>query len=158
VAAGAVSPQKFAADLRELSDGKYWTKELRKSYRRIGTKAAGYSRDEMRKGDRQLARAAGATRGSSTTLTARVSVGGASVPGALAAVWGTKGRTGWFAAPRYRTGRNNPPWIGNNWTVATKGQGPRGINDALADHIDDLRDEVAVEVDRIAAKAFPHRL
>ena len=73
-------------------------------------------------------------------------------------MWGTKGRTGWFAAPRYRTGRNNPPWIGDNWTVATKGQGPRGINDALADHIDDLRDEVAVEVDRIAAKAFPHRL
>jgi hypothetical protein len=67
---------------------------------------------------------------------------------------GTKGRTGWFAAPRYRTGRNNPPWIGNNWTVATKGQGPRGINDALADHIDDLRGEVAVEVDRMAAKAF----
>lgn len=173
MAVGAVSPQQFAAELRELSNGQYWTRELRRSYRRIGTKAAGYSRDAMRSsGDRQVARAAQATRGSATTLSARVSVGGRAVPGAVAAVWGHRGPTGWYAGWRngavdearrrgyartavYKS--NNPFWIGNNWTVAVKGQGPRGINDALADHIDDLRDEVAVEVDRMAARAFPNR-
>lgn len=178
MAVGAVSPAKFAADLRELSNGQYWTKELRRSYRRIGTKAAGYSRDAMRSGNlrgggnRQVARAARATRGSATSLSARVSVGGQAVPGAVAAVWGHRGPTGWYGG--WRNGAvdeqrrrgyartavfrpNNPFWIGNNWTVGVKGQGPRGINEALADHIDDLRGEVAVEVDRIAARAFPNR-
>lgn len=170
MAGPSMSPAQFARELRQLENGQRFTADLRKSYRRIGTKAAGWARDEMRSsGDRQLARSAGAVRGSASAASARISVGGASVPGALAAVWGTKGPTGWYAGwykgqidPERRVGfmrgvisPNNPRWIGNTWTVATRGQGPRGINDALADHQPEIQAEVVTEMDRMMARAFP---
>lgn len=173
VSARVVTPAQLAEALRELEDGKTWTRELRRGYRRVGTVAAGWARAEMRGHEsRQVQRAARAVRGSSTSTSARINVGGRAVPGALAATWGTKGPSGWYAGWRNgemderrrfgysaaaRARSNNPPWVGNTWRVATKGEGPRGINDALADNTDKLLDLFAEEAETVLGKALGGR-
>jgi len=56
------------------------------------------------------------------------------------AFWGTKRRTGWYAARRFEgSGREQHPyWVGNMFDVGVKGQGPYAINDAIAENIDEL--------------------
>lgn len=114
--------------------------------------------------ERQVAHFAGAIRPRATTRSARVAVNAGSKrnAGALAAIWGMKvEHTGWMAGwvgpgkgksgpsyinPRKAAGyanspRNTLPWVGQSWEVGQKGQGPRAINDAIADgqeRIDDL--------------------
>lgn len=176
--APAYTPTELAAALRKLDNASAWTRKLRKRYRKVGTLAARWARQELRSGGggrdgspRRLAAAAGAIRGSSTATAATVSAGGRAVPHALATIWGTKGPTGWAAgwyrgevAPARRAGfaaagvMNNPRWVGANWTVATRGTGPRGINDALAKHEDDLAEEFLSAVVESIAEALPHGL
>jgi hypothetical protein len=59
---------------------------------------------------------------------------------APAAFWGTKRRSGWYAARRFEGsgGEQHPYWVGNTWDVGVKGQGPYAINNAIADNIDDV--------------------
>jgi len=59
---------------------------------------------------------------------------------APAAFWGTKRRSGWYAARRFESsgGEQHPPWVGAGWDVGVKGQGPYAINNAIADNIDDV--------------------
>jgi hypothetical protein len=156
-----MSPQMMAQALRRLSTDPEWKKELRKTNAPVSKLGADLSRKEMRgSGDRQLARAAAGVRAAPTSTAAKVRVSGR-VPtstkpmSALAPVYGTRGRTGWFAAPRYRTGANNPPWVGNDWTVGVRGQGPRGVNDALADGTEQILDEFEKAAWATLARAFP---
>lgn len=172
------TPQQLAADLRGLANGKQWRSALTKAYRPIGTKAAQWARAEMRSGDAQLARASRVIRGSASQTGARINVGGAREPGALAFVWGTKGPTGWYAgwytppghgpgdqrkdrarAHGYRWAArrnpNNPRWVGNTWTIGRMGEGPRGLNDALAKNQPQIVDEVTKVIDSFSARAFP---
>ncbi len=156
-----MSPQMMAQALRRLSTDPEWQKEIRKAYRPVANLGADLSRKNMRgSGDRQLVRAAAGVRANATQRAANVRVGGrvptSTTPmSALAPVFGTRGRTGWFAAPRYRTGANNPPWIGNNWDPGVRGQGPRGINDALADGTEQILDEFEKAAWATLARAFP---
>lgn len=172
------TPTELAAALRQLDNAREWTRKLRKRYRQVGTLAAKWARAELRSGGggrdgspRRLAAAAGAIRGGSTATAATVSAGGRSVPHALATIWGTKGPTGWAGGwyrgtvePARRAGfaatgvLNNPRWVGSNWTVATRGSGPRGINDALAKHEDDLADQFLTAVVDTIAEALPRGL
>lgn len=167
-----VTPAEFAAALRKLDEPKAWTNELRRGYRKVGTKTASWTRAEMRSGSRgggaRLARAAGAVRGGATATAATVSVGGKSVPGAVAAVWGTKREhTGW-AAGWYRgeinpnraagfagTRRNTLPWVGANWQPGVAGSGPRGLNDAIAKHEPEIVTEFEDAMWRTMSRAFP---
>lgn len=152
-----LSAEEVARGFELLANPNEWRKEARRTYRRVGTQAARWAREEMRSsGDRQLAGAARGVRGNATPTEASVGVQRSSkVPYALAATWGTKGHTGWYAARRYDGGPpNNPPWIGNTWPIAVRGQGPRGLNDALATHLDDLGALFALEVSGLAARAF----
>ena len=167
--AGPLTPTQLAEELRALADPKGWERELRKTYRKVGTKAAGFARAEMRSGgDRQLAAAARAVRGASTLTAATLAVTASkSVPFALVAVYGKAGRTGWneysYSAagvrlgPRaYRNGkRQHPAWITNQWTVATPGQGPRGINTALSVHLPELVEDFAVASSDFIGRALP---
>lgn len=74
---------------------------------------------------------------------------------ANAAFWGAKKRTGWNAGHGGRP--QHPAWIGNMWDAGVTGQGPYAINQALADHTDDIVDAYSAALDRIAATAFPDR-
>ena len=61
---------------------------------------------------------------------------------APAAFWGTKRRSGWYAARRFEAsrGEQHPPWVGASWEVGVKGEGPYAINDAIADNLDEMLD------------------
>lgn len=170
-----MSPAELAQELNQLVNKKKWHAQLRKSYRPISTKAAAYARAEMRSDpSRQVAKAATTTRGHSTARGAQVRIGGKRWPGSLAAVWGTLGATGWYAGwydgkfswPRRnayvgsrRMGAryNNPPWVGQHWTVARPNEGPRGVNRALYKHQPELVDEVGQVIDEFVTRAFPYR-
>ena len=155
-----MSPQMMAQALRRLSTDPEWQKEIRKTNAPVSKLGADLSRKEMRgSGDRQLARAAAGVRAAPTSTAAKVRVSGrvatSTTPmSALAPVFGTRGRTGWFAAPRYRTGANNPPWIGNNWEIGGPG-GPRGINPALTNGTEQILDEFEKAAWATLARAFP---
>lgn len=168
----ALTPEQLASALGRLGESKRWRDELRKANRPVARRAAADVRSEMRSsGDRQLAAAARAVRPRVDPTSAAVAVtANATVPFALAATWGRKGRrTGWNAwvydgrgnpvrVRRVRAAsglRQHPPWVGNTWTVATRGEGPRGVNDALADHIDDYRDEHAQAALSVIVRALP---
>ncbi len=166
--ARALTPQELTRALQLLARDDSWKKELRKLYAKLGRKGAAWARAELKGQPAQIARAAAAVRGGSSSTQARVGASSKAVPNALAAIWGTKGGTGWAggwydkqyvpsrAAAYAAAGtRNNPPWVGNDWTVATRGQGPRGINSALADHQDELVDMFADAALDVVTRAFP---
>lgn len=177
-----MTPTEFEAAVRKLANPSFTTKELRKAYRPVGTKAARFARAEMRSGSRggaRVARAAPAVRGSATARGATLSMGGKNPPGALAAIYGTKKEhTGWLGGwvgpgkgasgpsyinPNKAAGyadapRNTLPWVGSSWTVATAGSGPRGVNDALARHQDELVQEFGDVMFAAMGRVFPHGL
>lgn len=171
-----MTPTEFEAAVRKLANPSFTTKELRRAYRPVGTKAARLARSEMRSGGRggaRVARAAPAVRGSATARGATLSMGGKTVPGALAAIYGMKQEhTGWLGGwmgpgkgasgpsyinPNKAAGfadakRNTLPWVGSSWTPATAGSGPRGVNDALARH----QDELVAEFETVMFEAMGH--
>lgn len=117
--------------------------ELKKAHKDLADRAAEWSRYEAASLGRQQATAIDRIRGTSTPLQARITVSNTNaVPYASAAYWGAKRHTGWYGAAKYdrSTGKQFLPWVGNSWDVAVAGQGPYGINAALAKHMDDLVD------------------
>lgn len=142
--------------MRLLADDKEWRKELRKTYRTVAKVGARAARAEMRAGDRQLAAVAGRIRATANTGAARLSV---PLGRTAAAVYGTNRPTGWLGNKRHEgtTARNNPAHIGNAWTVATRGEGPRGINDGLADARDEITDAFEDAAGDLIARAVTTR-
>lgn len=153
-----------------LAQDRPWARELRKAYRPIGTFAVGKARDEMRQsGDRRLAASARALRSAPTPTAAAIRVSTSTVPHALADVYGMKGRSGWnlwsytrpspgvkVAVRALGGGRpQHPEWVGNDWTPATRGQGPRGLNNAMADHIDEIGQMFLDAALAVVIRAFP---
>ena len=174
--AAVLSPAEFAHALKSLEDPKAWRKELRRLHRKVANAATKYSRAEMRSGSdrfaRQLAASAKYLRANANTTGAALVISNRQWAPMLVAVWGTKKKLGWYGgwtkdalgypvwdpqiAAGFEGGKPNAAgWIGNNWTVATRGQGPRGINDALAKHQGDLLDIAAQESMDLIARAFP---
>ena len=52
--------------------------------------------------------------------------------------------------------RNNPSWIGNNWTVGVRGEGPRGVNAAIAEGQEQIVDEFETATVAMLKRAFPN--
>lgn len=167
----ALTPEEAVAASRALARDGLWRRELRKAYRPIGTFAAVRARPEMRaSGDRRVAVAAKSLRSAPTPSAAVISAGSREVPFAVAALMGMhRGtRTGWnlntYSGPGVVTGvralgeRSRPQhldWVGNSWTVATRGQGPRGLNDALADNVGEIGDMFIEAAWAVIVRAFP---
>lgn len=154
--------EQFGKDLTDAQ--RRLGKERAKSHRQVADLVVRQSHAKAAGMGGQVAHFASAIRPRATTKTARVAVVATSKrnAGALAAIWGTKKEhTGWMAGwvgpgkgksgpsyinPRKAAGyanspRNTLPWVGSNWQVGEKGEGPRAINEAIADsqnRIDDL--------------------
>lgn len=80
-------------------------------------------------------------------------------PMATVAFWGSDKHDGWYADAQYgsSTGRQHPRWVGDQWVTGVHGQGPRAINDAVADNADGFVNRWATEMDALLAKAFPNK-
>lgn len=153
MALSKLTPEQLASTMAKLGTTKELRKELRKAWRPVGAIAIKHVRPKMRGGsDKQLAAVAGKVRAGTSTAGARLTV---PTGRPAAAVWGTKGPTGWLARQKGTELRNNPVWIGNSWTVATTGEGPRGVNDGLAEATDEIIAKVAEVHMEAISKAFP---
>lgn len=147
--------REFRAALRELDQR--WDSAFSLAHQRIATQGANYARARARSMGGVQAKAASAIGGKHTTAQARVAV----LPSAIdrmanVAFWGAKRHTGWYAKGRYRNSPDqHPPWVGNSWEPMVAGQGPYAINEALAQHRDELLDEYLEAVTGIAQRAFP---
>lgn len=148
---------EFRRELRAL--GPEWPRELRKANKNIAQLGAHYAQVVAHGMGGVQAKAASAIRGYANQREARIGVvPSARVPFANVAFWGAKRHTGWYERARYNDSpRQHPEWVGNTWDVAEHGVGPYAINEALAEHIDDILDEYGEAIDRLAARAFPDR-
>jgi hypothetical protein len=115
-------------------------KALTKTNRDLARSERDVIRSAARSGTRQQQKMAGGIGARASRTSASISVRNTKgAPGATSTFWGQKGKYGWYANPRYRDSPpQGPTWVGNSWTVATKGQGPHVINDTLADRIDEI--------------------
>lgn len=150
------SPAEFAAALRDAR--KRMDRELKKSNREIGKTARDWLRAAANAGTKLERAASGAITYSGTSKGAKIQIKpGARTPMAGPAFMGTKKRTGWYARYRFRDSKTQqfPRWIGNDWTPATKGEGPYAINDELATRWPAIQDTYLDGQWAAVARAFP---
>lgn len=145
----------FRRELRKL--GGQWPQELRRVNAQIARRGAALAQREARSLGGIQARAAGAIVGKANMREARIGVNATrSNPMANVAFWGAKRHTGWYANPRYSGGApQHPPWVGNTWDVAVRGQGPYAINAALARYLPELVDQFGDMIDHLSRRAWP---
>jgi hypothetical protein len=159
VATRVVGLDEFRRELGRLENAADWERELKQTHVDVGERAADWARFRAaRFGTRQQQLATDAINGKGTARQATITVTRTTaVPYALAAFWGQKKQSGWYGAPKYRnsSGKQAPKWVGAGWEYAVKGQGPYHINDALAEHLDDVLEFYAEAIDRLAKRAFP---
>lgn len=147
---------EFRKALREF--GTQWPKQLQKINKQTAELAANYAALKAYSMGGIWAAAAKAIVGRATQKDARVGVTiNSRNPFAGAAFWGMKRRTGWFAAGKFSSSPKpqHPVWVGNTWEAARKGQGPYAINDALADHLDDILAIYSAEVEELMNEVLP---
>ena len=115
---------------------------LRDIHREVANMAAEASRSEASGMGGLQAKAANTIRGAGNVTAARVRISAtARTRYASVAFWGITRRTGWYAQPRYAGGAwQHPMWVGANWRVGEKGEGPYAINAASGDNLDALQD------------------
>lgn len=78
----------------------------------------------------------------------------ARAPGATPTFYGSKRSFGWYAGG----GRpQNPPWVGNNWEVASRTGGPYVVNATLADRQPHIEASMLDESWRVVDRAVPAR-
>lgn len=140
---------------------------LEKVHEEIAQLAEDWARWEAASGGRgsktrQRQLAMGAIKGKGSAKDVRVAVvKSAGAPWALAAFWGAKRRTGWYADPlKYRTSprRQFDSWVGNSWETAVAGTGPYAINDALAHHLPEILEKYRDRLfDDVMKQAFPDK-
>lgn len=149
--------KEFRRALRAI--GPQSPEALKDAHKRLADKGAEYARAAARSMGGIQARAASAIGGRGDERAARVAVlpsSGGRDKMANVAFWGALRHTGWYAAPRYQESTaQHPPWVGADWDVAVRGEGPYAINDALADNLDELLDEYGRMLDELVAFAFP---
>ena len=142
--------------------GPAWERDIVKAHREVGKVGANIARSAARSsGTSQQEAAAAAIGQSASKKGAKVTVGApASAPFGRAAFWGAKRRTGWFAQDKYDRSpkRQFPEWVGNAWKVGQRGQGPHVINDALADHLDEIRGVYGKQVEAVAKALAARRV
>lgn len=133
-------------------------KEQRRANREVATQVVRWAQSAASGGTRQQAAAARQIRPRATTKAARLAIGASkSAPFARAAFWGSDKRTGWYAQAKYdgSAGRQSKPWVGNAWVAGQRGEGPYVLNDAIADHVEQIEQLYLGAVDRAMARAFP---
>ena len=158
---------EFQAGLREAS--RTLSRETRRANKEVAVKVADWSQARARGGTRAEARFAGSISGRSTVRTARIAVSSRGRNGgAIATYFGQRPRTrtGWNAAT-YRGGvrvrgrryiapdkAQAPTWVGNDFAVGVRGQGPRVINDTIAAHMPEIEQMYLDVPVRAASRAF----
>ena len=146
---------------RELKAAdKAWPKELAKLHREIAQRVTATARGNVASlPSAQQRAAAGNVRARGSAAAARVAVvPTAAVPWAKAAIWGSKGRSGWYADPKYAGsgGRQFPAWVGGSWQVGGPG-GPYGVNAAVRSEAPWVEAKYLSGVDDLYRRAFPER-
>ena len=115
---------------------------LKDIHRDVANMAAEASRSEARSMGGLQAKAANAIRGAGNVTAARVRISAtARTRYAPVAFWGALGRSGWFRADRYygSTYPQHAPWVGADWRVGVKGEGPYAVNAAIAENLDAIQ-------------------
>lgn len=144
--------KELRRDLKAL--GPQWPKELTKLHKEIArtvqvaavANAAGMGRMQRKE--------AGAIKASGTQDSAALRVAQSSrYPFANPAFWGKIKRTGWYAGGHGRA--QSLPWVGSDWQVGVKGEGPYALNDAVADKIPEIMREYGHMLDELFHRAFP---
>lgn len=144
--------KEFRKELRQLADGKTWTKMLGQEQRDLAKVAAGWAKSDAAGLGGPFRRFAGAIAGRGGATGARISI----KPEANATFWGAKKRTGARNIVRGDGRPQHPEWVGASWDVAVAGQGPYAINSALASHLDDIERMYGDGIDRVVKAAFPN--
>lgn len=146
--------REFRAALKAVD--RDFPKMLAKAHRVIAQDVGREARNEAGSLDPIQRAAARAIMGSGTQAAARIQVDTRKVPFGNVAFWGSKSRTGWYAAPRFEGGApQSPPWVGNSWQPGEYGEGPYAINDTIARMRDRIIDEYGDALMDIARQAFP---
>jgi len=106
-------------------------------------------------------RAAPQIKGSNVEKGIRIRVANSKkVPFAVAALWGRKGRSGWYLDWTLHMkdlghptdgGPQFPKWVGATWEPGVKGQGPYAVNDAIAEKRDEIVEQWTRAIERLAA-------
>lgn len=143
-------------------------REQRRSNKDVAARAQQWAQEAARGGTRQQQAMAGAIQARATQTVARLAISQAAKWGAAnPAFWGSLRKFGWYGGwyrgernPRraagFADGRPHAPtWVGNTWLAGRKGEGPHAINDALADHVDDIGDLYLDAHMRALKAAFP---
>ncbi len=147
----------FRRDLKAVGDA--WPRELRGINKAVADRARDWARGEATALGGVHAKSAGGIKSYATATQAKVgvTVGDRRYPAAAVAAWGAKRRTGWYAARRYHSSHaaQHPPWVGNTWDVGVAGQGPYGINSAIAHHERALAEMYLDGLEQLAQRAFP---
>lgn len=146
----------FRRDLKAVGDE--WPRQLRQVNKEVADKARDYARGEATALGGVHAKAAPAIKSFATATQAKigVTVGDRRFPMAAVATWGAKRHSGWYAARRYRSSvAQHPPWVGNTYDTGVVGQGPYGINSAIAHHERELAEMYLDGLADLAARAFP---
>lgn len=142
---------EFRRELRRI-DGSRFANTTRRVHRKVADLVAGKARAAA--GSR-LGRA---IKPSATNNSAKV-VMVDNPPDALAKLWGTNRRTGWYAAPRFAasTGRQHPTWVGNQWDPGENGGKPYIVGDAINASVDEIERIYLVDlIDEVTRDAFPN--
>lgn len=142
--------KEFRKELRQLADGKTWSRELGQVQRHLAKKVAGWAQGDARGMGGSFAHFAGSVKGAGGVAGAKIAVD----PKANATFWGAKKRTGWNARnPNSRA--QHPEWVGSSWDVGVQGQGPYAINSAIASHLPEIEREYWDGLEGLFARAFP---
>ena len=142
-----VGLKELRRELRKLDNPRSWTRELATVHREVARDVAGWARSEAASLGGPARHFADAVRGYGSAPAARVGLSSAGKGqrnyGARGAFWGSKQ----FA--RFE------PWVGNTYEVGVRGEGPYALNDAIADHLDDVIETYSEGIDRLMRRAFP---
>lgn len=138
--------REFRRELRSVDDK--WPKVLKRAHQEAADLAAEYARGGADAEGGVVAKAAFSIRAAATTTGGRLRWGGRGFEFADGA---------FFGALQYQRFR---PWIGQSWETGKAGEGPYGINDAIAARKDeigevylDALEGVVAEVDAFREKA-----
>lgn len=170
--------KEFRRELKKLENPRYWSREFGRTNRAVAEFAAQKARRLAASGGdarlgtnhRKMVRHfASHIRGRGTVTGARIGLRGAGNPISSGALWGAKGRSGWYlersletrrldssgrVIVEYGGGRDQfPRWVGNDWDVAKLNQGPYAINPALYLHMPQIVDKYGEAVDDLARRA-----
>lgn len=135
------------------------SKELRAEHRVVGQTVAEWARFRALAGTPAQRHFIGAIQGTGTRNYARVTVRRTGQhAGAVAVYFGARPltRSGWNAGRgRTTTTRSQfPPWVGNNWRVGVRGEGPYVINPTIAENQKRIADLYGKAADRALDRTF----